>query len=83
MAANNRRFAEFMKDLREVNRLSLQQAALKLGIGIQQLQSWESGDTLPSELSCQRVAQVYRISESEWLDILRSEEALRKKCLKD
>jgi len=67
------RFADFMLDLRKSAGLSLEKAAMLIGVGIQELSDWEKGLSLPSELSAQRISQIYGIAESEWLEVLTAE----------
>jgi len=62
-----------MKDLRAGVGLAADEAARLIGVGIDELLAWEAGEKLPSELSVQRISQVYKIPENEWLQVLRKE----------
>ncbi len=74
----DRRFAEFMKGLRESAGLSIEEAARLLDLAQGTLVEWESGSSLPTENVVQQISRVYRISEKEWLEVLSTEKHNRK-----
>lgn len=79
MSESDLRFCDFMKKLREDARLSLEDAALQIGVGVSLLENWEAGRGYPSELSAQSISAVYGVGQNEWLTALKAETAKIKK----
>jgi DNA-binding transcriptional regulator YiaG len=73
MSQKGNSFARYMVELRKGVGLSIEEAARNIGVGIDVLKSWEDGKSYPSELSAQSIAMVYKIPQSEWLEVLKAE----------
>jgi DNA-binding transcriptional regulator YiaG len=70
-------FGDYLRDLRKGEGLSIEDAAYHLKQHTSTLEKWESGRSLPPESIAKVLCPLYRISESEWLDILAIEMQLR------
>ena len=70
-------FGNYMKDLRLCVELSLDEAALIFNISKEMLLKWENGEELPPKELAPTLSQIFKIAESEWLEILKCEIEMR------
>ena len=68
MALRQEKVSERLRELRERNGLSQEDAARKVGITHRQWQRWESGDSMPYPRSLDMVASTFGISVAEFFD---------------
>jgi transcriptional regulator with XRE-family HTH domain len=68
MALRQEKVSERLRELRERQGLSQEDAARKVGITQRQWQRWESGDSMPYPRSLDMVASTFGISVAEFFD---------------
>jgi transcriptional regulator with XRE-family HTH domain len=68
MALRQEKVSQRLRELRELQGLSQEDAARKVGITQRQWQRWESGESMPYPRSLDMVASAFEISVAEFFD---------------
>lgn len=63
-------FSILVRGLREKAKLSVEEAASRLGVPTNVLEEWEMGVSLPLEISAQKISRIYGISKDIWLEVV-------------
>lgn len=68
MALRREKIAQRLGELREINSLTQEQAAAKVGVTLRQWQRWEAGESVPYPRNMDVVASHFGLSVSEFFD---------------
>lgn len=62
--------------LRQSNQLSIEAVANKIGVSRQAVAKWETGDSVPDIINCDRLAELYQVSVDDLLHYDEAEEGI-------
>jgi ribosome-binding protein aMBF1 (putative translation factor) len=72
-----RRFNEFVRSLRILRSLSIEEASALIGEKSDQVLAWETSSVLPEENLTAKICEVYKIAKNEFSDVMRYERSHR------